>query len=38
MLEKENHGNTRMEVILYGTKKIQILKQATDLLPLPFSL
>ena len=38
MLEMENHGNTPMEVILYGTKKIQILKQASDLLPLPFSL
>ena len=38
MLEKENQGKTPMEVILYGTKRIQVLKQATDLMPLPFSL
>ena len=38
MLEMENQGKTPMEVILYGTKKIQLLKRATDLLPLPFSL
>lgn len=38
MLEKENQGEYPMEIILYGTKKIQILKRATDLLPLPFAL
>ena len=38
MLEKESQGKAPMEVILYGTKKIQILKNATDLLPLPFVL
>ena len=38
MLEKENQGKTPMEIILYGSKKIQILKRATDLLPLPFAL
>jgi cytidine deaminase len=37
MLEKESQEKAPMEVILYGTNKIQILKQATDLLPLPFS-
>lgn len=36
MLEKENQGKTPMEIILYGNKKIQVLKQAIDLLPLPF--
>ena len=38
MLEKETQGENPMEIILYGTKKIQILKRATDLLPLPFAL
>jgi cytidine deaminase len=38
MLEKENQGDIPMEVILYGTKRIHVLNQATDLLPLPFSL
>jgi cytidine deaminase len=36
LYEKEVHGGAKLEVILYGSKKIQILRQATDLLPLPF--
>lgn len=27
-----------MELILYGSKKIQVLNKVTDLLPLPFKL
>jgi len=38
LLEKENLGKTPMQIILYGTKRIQVIQQATDLLPLPFSL
>jgi cytidine deaminase len=34
--EKEKQGGMPMEVILYGSRKIQVLSQATDLLPLPF--
>ena len=38
MYEKETQGNVPMEVILYGSKKIQIINRMTDLLPLPFRL
>ena len=38
LLEKENLGKTPMQVLLYGTKRIQVLSRATDLLPLPFTL
>lgn len=38
LLEKENLGKTPMQVLLYGTKRIQVLSQASDLLPLPFTL
>jgi len=37
MLEKENQGLTPMKVILYGSKRIQVLSRASDLLPLPFT-
>ena len=37
LVEKENHGNTPLEIILYGSKKIQVIREASDLLPLPFS-
>jgi len=36
LYEKEVQGGKPMEVILYGRKKIQVLRSATDLLPLPF--
>ena len=38
LYEKETQGKTPMEIILYGSKKIQVLKQVTDLLPLPFKM
>lgn len=34
--ETESRGGLSMEVILYGTGKIQVLRSASDLLPLPF--
>ena len=34
--EKEKQGGMPLEVILFGSQKIQVLSQATDLLPLPF--
>ena len=37
LCEKETLGGTPIEMILYGTKRIQVLQRATDLLPLPFS-
>ena len=37
LLEKENLGKTPMQIILYGTKRIQVVQQANDLLPLPFT-
>ena len=37
MYEKESQGEAPMEVILYGSLKIQIIKQVADLLPLPFT-
>ncbi|MEN8202568.1 MAG: cytidine deaminase [Bacteroidota bacterium] len=36
LLEKENLGKSPMQVILYGSKRIQVISQARDLLPLPF--
>jgi cytidine deaminase len=36
LYEKETQGKAPMEVILYGSKKIQVIKQVADLLPLPF--
>lgn len=38
MLEKENQGNTPMEIILYGSARIQVISRVRDLLPLPFSI
>ena len=38
LYEKETQGKAPMEVILYGSKKIQVIKQVADLLPLPFKL
>lgn len=38
LYEKESQGDTPMEVILYGSKRIQVLNRITDLLPLPFKL
>lgn len=34
--EKESQGNIPMEVVLYGSKRIQVLRSAIDLLPIPF--
>lgn len=34
--EKEAQGKKPMEVILYGSKRIRLLRSASDLLPLPF--
>lgn len=38
LYEKETQGKAPMEVILFGSKKIQVIKQVADLLPLPFKL
>lgn len=38
LYEKETQGKAPMEVILYGSKRIQVIKQVADLLPLPFKL
>jgi cytidine deaminase len=38
LYEKESQGQSPIEVILYGSKKIQVINQVTDLLPLPFRL
>jgi cytidine deaminase len=38
LYETEVRGNEPMELILYGKEKIQVLRQASDLLPLPFNL
>jgi len=38
LYEKETQGKAPMEVILYGSRKIQVIKQVADLLPLPFQL
>lgn len=34
--EKESQGGSPMEVILYGNNRIQVLRSASDLLPIPF--
>ena len=36
--EKEMKSGEALELILYGRSKIQVLRQASDLLPLPFKL
>ena len=38
LYEKESQGDSPMEIILYGAKKIQVFSRVTDLLPLPFKL
>ena len=38
LYEKESQGEGSMELILYGSKKIQVISRVTDLLPLPFKL
>jgi len=38
LFEKEIQGKSPMEVILFGSRKIQLIKQVADLLPLPFKL
>lgn len=38
LYEKELQGEGTMELILYGSRKIQVLSKVTDLLPLPFKL
>lgn len=38
LYEKESQGDDPMELILYGSKKIQVVKRVTDLLPLPFKM
>ena len=38
LYEKESQGEGSMELILYGSRKIQVLSKVTDLLPLPFKL
>lgn len=37
LYEKECQGGESMELILYGSKKIQVISRVTDLLPLPFT-
>lgn len=36
LYEKESQGAKPMEIILYGSKRIQVLRSARDLLPIPF--
>ena len=36
LYEKETQGDRPMEVILYGSNRIQVLRSAKDLLPIPF--
>lgn len=36
LYEKEAEGGSPMEIILYGRNKIQVLRSAADLLPIPF--
>ena len=36
LYEKESQGKELLEVILVGSKRIQVIKQVADLLPLPF--
>lgn len=37
MVETENQGLSPMRILLYGSKRIQVLNRASDLLPLPFT-
>ncbi|MEN8157683.1 MAG: cytidine deaminase [Bacteroidota bacterium] len=37
LYETEVRGGMPLEVILYGSKKIQVISRAADLLPLPFT-
>lgn len=37
LFETEARGKQPLEVILYGTRRIQVLRSAVDLLPLPFT-
>jgi cytidine deaminase len=36
LLEHENRVKKHVEVIMYGTKEIKVVKSISDLLPLPF--
>ncbi len=36
LLEHENRVKKHVEVIMYGTKQIKVVKSVSDLLPLPF--
>lgn len=36
LYEKESQGKALLEVILVGSKRIHVIKQVADLLPLPF--
>jgi len=36
LYEKESQGKALLEVILVGSQRIQVIKQVSDLLPLPF--
>jgi cytidine deaminase len=38
LFEKEVQGGKPMELILFGSRRIRVLKRAEDLLPIPFSL
>ncbi len=38
LCEKESRGGIPMEMILYGSKKIQVIQTGSDLLPFPFVL
>ena len=38
LYEKESQGDGSMELVLYGSKKIQVINRVTDLLPIPFKL
>ncbi len=37
LYETEVRGGMPLEVILYGSEKIQVIRRAADLLPLPFT-
>jgi cytidine deaminase len=37
LYEKERVGEAPMELILFGTRRIQVLRSAKDLLPIPFN-
>jgi len=36
LYEKEAEGGKPMEIILFGQNKVQVLRSASDLLPIPF--